>query len=383
MIVFKAFFKSIKAYKGTILFYTILLIVFGGLNFQTSNISMLFVGSKPDIAIVNNDSKNLITDNLVKYLEKNNNIVKLKNNESKRNDALFYRDVNYIVYIPKDYGKKVLNNEKINLNIKKTPDYNASLAEMLLKRYLKIQMAYSKNKNKDEKQLVKNINTSLKTNTTVKTMSKLDTDNLSKMNLYFNFASYSIMSIIIFIICLVLSSFHEKSIVKRTTVSSMSYKKYNRLVLLAGIVYTIVIWILFIILGFILLGKTLLSVRGVIYGLNSLLFTMCSLTIALIISSLVNNKNILNGIVNVIALGSSFLSGAFIPARFLPKKVLEFSKILPTHWYINTNDYLSKLEVISKTSLKTIFNNMIIIVIFIGIFIIINNIITKYKRKVG
>ena len=68
MIVFKAFFKSIKAYKGTILFYTILLIVFGGLNFQTSNISMLFVGSKPDIAIVNNDSKNLIIHIVILFI---------------------------------------------------------------------------------------------------------------------------------------------------------------------------------------------------------------------------------------------------------------------------------------------------------------------------
>ena len=182
---------------------------------------------------------------------------------------------------------------------------------------------------------------------------------------------------------LVLSSFHEESIIKRTIISSMDYKRYNRLILISGIIYTIITWLVFTILGFFLLKETLFSLRGLIYLFNSLLFTMCSLTIALLISSLLNNKNAVNGIVNVIALGSSFLCGAFVPSSFLPKSVLNFSKILPTYWYINTNDTLAKLEIINLNSLRNVFSNMTVILIFILVFIILNNIITKYIRKIG
>lgn len=382
MTVFKTFFKVVKAYRGTIIFYTILLIVFGGMNFQTNDNSMTFTNTKPDIAIVNKDSDNPITNNLIKYLKKNAKIIKLDDSESKRNDALFYRDVNYIIYIPKNYGKTISEGKKVELSIKKTPDYNAYFASMMLKRYLKVQNIYTKT-NTDEREIIKNINNSLDNNTKVKVMSKLNTTELSNMNSYFNFASYSIMAIVIFIVCLVLSSFHEESIIKRTIISSMDYKRYNRLILISGIIYTIITWLVFTILGFFLLKETLFSLRGLIYLFNSLLFTMCSLTIALLISSLLNNKNAVNGIVNVIALGSSFLCGAFVPSSFLPKSVLNFSKILPTYWYINTNDTLAKLEIINLNSLRNVFSNMTVILIFISVFIILNNIITKYKRKIG
>ena len=57
MTVFKAFWKVIKKYKGTIILYTVMLVLFGGLNMTSNNISTTFVDSKPDILIVNNDEE--------------------------------------------------------------------------------------------------------------------------------------------------------------------------------------------------------------------------------------------------------------------------------------------------------------------------------------
>ncbi len=381
MTVFKAFWKVIKKYKGTIILYTVMLIVFGGLNMTSNNISTSFVDSKPDILIINNDEEVGLTKNLVDYLRSNANVIDVKKDEDSINDSLFYREVNYVIYIPENYREDILNGLDPEIEIKTTGDYEAGLAEILLSRYLKVQNIYSDSID-DENELISLINENMNIKTNVELMSKVDTAKTSKITRYFNFASYSIMAVVIYIICLVLSSFREKNVNKRNIVSSMNYKKQNRLILYASISYGVIIFILYVLLGIIILGTDILSLRGFIYILNTLLFTFCSLTIALFISTAINNKNAINGIVNVVALGSAFLCGAFVPAQWLPKSVLVFAHILPSYWYINSNDLLANLEVINITTLNRVFINMVVVLGFSLLFIVLNNIVSKKKRNI-
>ena len=381
MTVFKAFWKVIKKYKGTIILYTVMLVLFGGLNMTSNNISTTFVDSKPDILIVNNDEEIGLTKNLVDYLKNNANVIDVEKDEDAINDSLFYREVNYVIYIPKNYREDILNGLDPEIEIKTTGDYESGLAEILLSRYLKVQNIYSNNI-EDESELISLINENMNIKTNVELMSKVDTTKTSKIARYFNFASYSIMAVVIYIICLVLSSFHEKNVNKRNIVSSMNYKKQNRLILYASISYGVIIFILYVLLGIIILGTDILNLRGFIYILNTLLFTFCSLTIALFISTAINNKNAINGIVNVVALGSAFLCGAFVPAQWLPKSVLTLAHILPSYWYINSNDLLANLEVINITTLNRIFINMAVVIGFSLLFIVLNNIASKKKRNI-
>ena len=131
MTVFKTFWKVVKKYKGTIILYTVMLIVFGGINMATGDNQIDFVDSKPDVLIVNQDEEKGITENLINYIEDNCNIIDLEQDEEAINDALFYRDVNYVIYIPKGYRKDVLDGKNPELDIKSTGDYQASLAEMM------------------------------------------------------------------------------------------------------------------------------------------------------------------------------------------------------------------------------------------------------------
>ena len=381
MTVFKAFWKVIKKYKGTIILYTVMLVLFGGLNMTSNNISTTFVDSKPDILIVNNDEEIGLTKNLVDYLKSNANVIDVEKDEDAINDSLFYREVNYVIYIPKNYREDILNGLNPEIEIKTTGDYESGLAEILLSRYLKVQKIYSNNI-EDESELISLINENMNIKTNVELMSKVDTTKTSKIARYFNFASYSIMAVVIYIICLVLSSFHEKNVNKRNIVSSMNYKKQNRLILYASISYGVIIFILYVLLGIIILGTDILNLRGFIYILNTLLFTFCSLTIALFIPTAINNKNAINGIVNVVALGSAFLCGAFVPAQWLPKSVLTLAHILPSYWYINSNDLLANLEVINITTLNRIFINMAVVIGFSLLFIVLNNIASKRKRNI-
>lgn len=382
MTVFSTFWKVINKYKGTIILYTVMLIVFGGVNMTTNDTGVDFTSSKPDILIVNNDKDSEITKNLVKYMSDNSNVVSVKNNEEARDDALFYRDVSYIIYIPKDYGNNILNGKNVELEIKKVDTYDAALAEMMLSRYIETQNIYLKT-NISENELINNINESLKNKTNVEIVSKLNSDKLTKVSRYFNFASYSIMAVTIYIICLVITSFHEQSVNKRIIISSMNYKEHNRLLLLSSSVYALVVWILYTILGFIILGSELFTLRGLLFIGNEFIFTFCCLTLSLLISSLCYSKVAVSGIVNVVALGSAFLCGAFIPPEMLPSSVIKIAHILPTYYFINSNEILKSLEVINMSNLHSVFINTIIMLLFSILFIIINNIVTKKKRVIA
>ena len=379
MTVFNTFWKVINKYKGTIILFTVMLVAFGGINTTSSNNSLDFTNNKPDILIINNDQNKGLTKNLISYLKENTNVKNIK--EEEIDDALFYRQVNYIIYIPKNYRNDILSGINPKIDIKTTGDYDSSLAEMILTRYLKTQEVYSKTTS-NEQELIEKINTNLKTKSEVSITSTVNTDKTSKVSRYYNFASYSIMYTIIFIICMVLSSFNEKVIKKRTIISSMNYKTHNKLILKASFLYSIIVWLLFMVLGIILFPDTIISLRGLIYTINAFVFTFASLTLALLISSLSSNKNVITGIANVVCLGSAFLCGAFIPTTWLPETVIKVSRVFPTYWYVNSNDLLSNLEKINLNSLEPIIINMLVVLLFSLIFIVLTNIISKKKQIV-
>ena len=382
MTVFKTFLKILNKNKFIIILYTLFLIFFGGFNMQTSEHNTNFVASKPDIMIVNYDEEKGITKDLIKYIEENSNVVDLKNNEDAINDALFYRDVNYVVYIPKNYNKDFMDGKNPEIEIKSTGDYQSSFAEMLLSRYIKVANIYQKSINSEE-ELISKINETLSKKSEVEITSKLDTNILSKATFYYNFANYSIMACLIYVICLILASFKDIKIQKRTIISSTNYKTLNRQLLLSNSLFSIILWMIYVVLSFILVGDIMFSIHGIFYLINSFVFTICATTIALFIGNIVSNKNTISGIVNVIALGSSFLCGAFVPMEWLPDGVIKIAHILPSYYYISNNEVLKTLELINLNTIKPILLNIIIVLSFSIMFIILTNIVSKRKQKIG
>lgn len=382
MTVFKTFLKILNKNKVIVILYTVMLLGFGGFQMKTSDQSIDFTASKPDIMIVNQDEETGITKDLIKYITANSNIIDLGNEEEAINDGLFYRDVNYVIYIPEHYHEDFMSGKNPQIDIKSTGDYQASFAEMLLSRYVKVANIYQKSIS-DEDTLIRKINETLSEQTEVEVTSKLDTDGLAKATFYYNFASYSILACMVYVICLILSSFKDKKIQKRTIISSTNYKKHNRQLLLANSLFAVLLWSVYVALSVVLLGKIMFSEQGLIYLLNSFLFTVCAVTIALFIGNLVSDKNAINGIVNVIALGSSFLCGAFVPMEMLPDGVLKAAHLLPTYYYISTNEALKTLEVISLKTMRPLITNMIVIAGFAIVFMILTNIVSKKKQKIG
>lgn len=378
MIVFKTFLRVLKKCKVPILIYTAMLLFFGAFNMSNSENQVNFSAVKPDIFIINQDEEIGITKDFIEYMQANSVVKQIKEEKDAIADALFYRDVSYIIQIPESFRKDFLAGKNPKIEVKSTGDYEASFAQMLVERYLKIAKMYQEIEGTEE-ELIRQISTTLEKQTEVELTSKLDTDTLSKASFYFNFANYSILAGCVYVICLILASFKEEKIHKRTSISSMNYQKYNRQLLLSNSLFAISLWIFYVLLSFVLIGNSMLSLHGFIYILNSFVFTLCALTIAFVIGNLVQNKNAINGIVNVVALGSSFLCGAFVPMEFLPDFVLKIAHILPSYWYIKSNEMIKTLEVINLENLKPVLLNFGVLFIFTIIFISISKILAGRK----
>lgn len=382
MTVFKAFLSIVKKCIFPIILYTIILILFSGINLSTNDNNMNFVSSKPDIYIINNDKYEGITKSLIDYMADNSNVIELDDTEEARSDAIFYRDVNFIMEIPYNFNEEYLKGIELEIKIETTGDYPSVQAKNLLNRFLSTARVY-KNLNLSEDDLIKSINKSLTNNVNVEITSKLDTNTLSKTTNYYNFLNYAFLAGSIYVICLVLSSFKNENIKKRTIISSMNQNKFNCDLLLSNSLFALILWILYVILSFILIGSSMFSMHGLIYIINSFVFAVCTLCIAFLLGNTIRNKDAINGIINVIALGSSFLCGAFVPMEYLPKSVLNIAHILPSYYYIKNNNLISTLENINLVNLKPVLINIIILITFAIIFIIITNIITRRTRKIG
>lgn len=380
MIIFKTFLKVLYKCKGPIILYTVILLFFAAFSLQSNDTGTSFSASKPNIYMQNEDTEGAISIGLMKYMKGNCNLVGLKNTKEAIDDALFYRDVSMVITIPKHFHEEFMLGKMPQLEIQTTQDYNASLAEIMLERYLSSASFYQQAGYHDE-ELINHIEAAMNLKSEVEMTSSLDNEGLSKAAYYYNFSNYSIIAGCIFVICLILTSFKNEMIAKRTLISSFSYRKLNRLLLLSNGLFALVLWLFYVLISIVLLKDVMLTAHGGVLILNSLLFTCCAVAMAFLIANLVTNKNAINGIVNVVALGSSFLCGAFVPAEMLPDIVLKIAHILPSYWYINTNNLITGIETVNMEAMQPIFINMIVICAFTLFIIIASNIIAKRKRK--
>lgn len=379
---FKAFLKILSKNRFLVIMYIAILVILNVSIMSSKEANNDFVSIKPDIYIENEDEEKGITKDLIRYLNDNCNVVKLKDNENAISDALFYRDVNYIIYIPKNYNNDFLAGKNPELKIKTNGNYEASLAEMLLKKYIKVANTYNEYI-EDENELITKINETLNKQSEVKLTSKVDNRILNRATVYYNFVSYSLLGSLIYIICVVLTSFKNQKVQKRIIISSTNYKKINKQLLASNILFSLVVWAFFVVVSLVLIGDFMYTPQGLIYILNSFIFTICATSLAFLLGTVIKNRGAIDGVVNVIALGSSFLCGVFAPIEMIPDYVLKIAHVLPSYYYVRNNEAVKTLEVMNYENLKPILLNGIIILCFALLFIILTNIISKKKQRIN
>ena len=391
MIVFKTFWRIMKRYWWIVFIYVATLTSLSIINLNAAPVTD-FVDTKPEITIVSQNPSDLatkpFTKNFLNYLSKNTKIIDLK--ESETTDALFYQKISMILYLPEDLESKIISGQKITLDYRTSGNYTAELSKNLIKRYFELQRTEifeSKNSSKeqpnilseDSEKIISRLNQRLDQSPTVRLASKNAT-NLSKIAAFFNFASYTIMAIILYVTCFINASFNKSSVKKRTMVSSLHLKKYNFSLLLANSIFAFSVFALLTTLSFFVLGNIVLTPFFIYEILNILLYTLAALTLAELVSTFNFSRDAVSGVVNLLSLAPAFLSGAFVPTYFLPSFVLTIAHIFPTYWFIDTNNKITTLTEFNFNSFLTILPNLLVLVLFSIIFIVANLVLSKKKR---
>lgn len=381
MIIFSTVFKILNKLKGNLILYTVILLAITLFNTTSGNMNH-YEATKPDILIVNKDQNNEITKGFVSYLKEHATLKDIDiNDQEKVDDALFYRDVSYVVYIPENFGDDLVNDKKPMIEYKSNGNENAAFTQMLIEKYIKTVNLYKEHYqgnalNQKVKQVI-NQKTKVKLNTA------LDSSKLNQVNVYFNFLNYALLAGGVYCMTNILASLNQEGVRKRTIMSSFSYRKYNWIVFASLSLAAFIVWLAYMLISFILFKEIMASGNGIAYILNSFIFAICSLSIGFLIGNITHNKQAIGGIVNVVALGTSFLCGCFVPASYMPSYVLKMAHILPTYYFVQNNEIIKTLEYFKLETLQPLMINGTVILGFTIGFIILTLLISKRKQRIG
>lgn len=381
MIIFSTVFKILNKLKGNLILYTVILLAITLFNTTSGNMNH-YEATKPDILIVNKDQNNEITKGFVSYLKEQAILKDIDiNDQEKVDDALFYRDISYVVYIPENFGDDLVNDKNPMIGYKSNGNENASFTQMLIEKYIKTVNLYKEHyQGKALNQKVKQV---INQKTKVKLNTSLDSSKLNQVNVYFNFLNYALLAGGVYCMTMILASLNQEGVRKRTIMSSFSYRKYNWIVFASLGLASFIVWLAYMIISFILFKEIMLSGNGIAYILNSFVFSICSLAVGFLIGTITHNKQAIGGIVNVVALGTSFLCGCFVPMSFMPSYVLKIAHILPTYYFVQNNELIKTLEYFKLETLQPIIINGIIVLGFTLSFVLITLMISKRKQKIG
>lgn len=375
MIVFKTYLKILNKKRTTLILYTAIMMAILVLSFRTTASTGEFVSRKPSITVINHDRDSALSRHFVAYLKGNTVIEEVENIR----DALFYQQISCVIEIPEGFHDRIMSRQKPILNITTADSQESGLSRMVFESYLRMASTLAHIHDRPE-QVIKALDATLATKINAEMLDASVSSGLDKAVKFFNSANYTILMCGILVITTVMLAFKQEAVFKRTMISSMRLKRYQRLLTLSNGVYALLLGGLYIALSILFVGPIMWSPHGLLYMLNLLVFIACVLVMALLVSNLINGKNAVEGVVNVIGLGSSFLCGAFVPMRFLPEQVLSFARLLPSYWYVRTNEMIYELKRFDFEYLKPILFNELILIAFTVLFLIINRWVAHKKR---
>ena len=342
MTVFKGFLHVLARNLGFVILYTAIMAAMGLTVFKASPISSgAFAAWKPAVVVINEGSETPITNAFRAYLDEHTTTPEVGTSEREIDDALYYEALAYAVYLPDDFSEKILAGQKPEIGVKSRGSADSASAEVLVTRFLRLASGYGQTI-KDEGELIKAIESSVELESDVALTSQLDQKTLYHVSSLYNFGSYTLMAGAIYVLSMVLAAFSQVNVRKRTEISSASPLRVDASLIAGCAIIAALLVALNIALVSVLVPAVADTGRAGLFALNTCAFGLPVLALSFLISKITNNKEALSAIVNVVALASAFLCGAFIPQRMMPDSVAMFGRALPSFYYVENNNALAE-----------------------------------------
>lgn len=350
---FKTFLKIFKSQTTTMLVYIGVFFVIMGISTSSSKSESGYVNEDIRVAIVDEDNSQ-VSKSLKEFIKNNMKVVDIINTNEGMEEALFQRAAEYIVIIPKGFEENLLCGGNTDLKSKEVADaYSAVFAKNLINQYMSTLHTYLTLENNQLSRALSRTKENLAMSTKVEFEGK-KTSSYGGIRYAFNFGAYVILASVIWGISEILSIYFKKNVADRIKVSPINVTKMNIRLVMYSLFFLGATWCIYEFLYIIILGKNMFNIQGLLMSGNLLIVGLVALALGYTVSCLVKTKNGRNGAANTIALGCSFLGGAFVPLEILGKDVLKISVFTPTYWYVSANQKIEEMVNCSASEIKSV-----------------------------
>ena len=378
MTVFKGHMKIIGQNKMLILLYVA--IFFGcTILFQSTagKTETSYQAEKLNIGIVDEDGGSL-AESLTEYLGNLHHLIPIENDVSEIQEKLYYREVDYVVRIPKNFYKKCIEGDE-KLSVTKIPDtYSGSYVDQQINSFLNNARTYQASGFTEAESA-----SALEKTQSVKVTFSNDEKSIEDAPYvyYFRYMPYLFLALFGFVMGNILIVFQNPNLKKRMAASPVSGRRQSLEGILCMSLEGLTLWIFVIVIGILFYGRDFYTSENFVYYLlNSVSMLFVDIALAYLMGTIAPNRDALTGIANIISLGMCFLGGVFVPLEFMGSHVKAVSHFLPIYWYEKANDHLANFAHMTVSIREQFFKAVIIQLVFVGAFICLTLVIEKYKR---
>ncbi len=382
MPIFKAFFNIVKKNKLTfilaIAINLAITIAYSQIN-QTEN-GGTFEADKSQIAVINEDN-GLISQTLVDYLGENSTVVSIDTSEKGQQDALFFKEVMYIVTIPKNFSAQLAAGENPTLPTKSVPNSQADFqTSALINQFVnKVAFYYETFPEKSDDAIINMVTDNLAKNAAVSFEATGTTENKNETARIFNLLAYGLFMTILSSIGIVSISMNRQDLKARNNCSPLSERKRSTYFYSAVALFSFGSWLVFVAISLVLSKSSLTDLMTQLLLLNAFVFLLAMISLAVTVAYFVTTTEMISVLNNILVLGTCFISGAFVPQEMMSEPVLKISSFFPTYWFITNNHLIADLETYNSHTLSEFYFNLGILLLFVLAFALIGFIVRRER----
>ena len=326
MSVFKTYTKVLFKNSAAILVYIFIFAFIAILNTRDLSAENKKAGDEQfntPIGIINESDSN-DSAKLCDYLKENYRVKKVVDNPQKIRESIVSEYVSYILKIKKDGSMEYYcnGNNEIEMSVNEKIKLYTNVSGMLKK---------NKVENADRK-TEKILNSNIKTN--YYSGGSVYKDKIVRhMYSYYNFGLFVMTFVLVYAGYQTQSKFKESEILNRIKVSSNNVNKFKMKLFKSYFVSVLAIWVLFTVFAVSLYGyKNMMNYGGLEFIIASFVYLIPVSAIACIVSEFVKNDTQASILINSGCMVFSFISGVFVPSKYLPGYVEKISAISPMYW---------------------------------------------------
>lgn len=379
MKVLKRNYPSILIYLGIFLGLSLL---FASQGSQQEEEYTSFETVKTPVAVFAEEDTPLVRG-FIENLRETAEIVTLKDEEATISDALYFRVVTYVIRIPEGFTETFMGQEDVMVEIETIPgSAGNTYTDLAVNSFFQTAALYlAADETLTEEALVEETVSALSERTPVEVKSQNQQKEDGYAKFYFNYMSYSLVSILVLGTSLIMLVWKDKDLYERTEVSPLKRESISLQKYLALGVFTLLTWVVLNGAYFIVNAQSTLDLRTLLHMGNSVVFAFTAMGMSFLIGTLLKSRNAISAVSNVVSLGPSFISGVFVPQELLGSGVLSMARVTPTYWYVTANNRIASIGTLQEAQAQSVFTFMIIVFGFGLLFFILSSLAGRRARR--